>query len=40
MNTSQPIQQATIQQYARQLYLTTVAYQFANLAEEAVRKKQ
>lgn len=40
MNTSQPIQQATIQQYARQLYLTTVADQFANLAEEAVRKKQ
>jgi len=26
--------------YARQLYLTTVADQFANLAEEAVRKKQ
>jgi len=34
------IQQATIQQYARQLYLTTVAGQFASLAEEAVRKKQ
>ena len=40
MSTSQPIQQATIQQYARQLYLTTVADQFASLAEEAVRKKQ
>ena len=40
MNTSQPIEQATIQQYARQLYLTTVADQFASLAEEAVRKKQ
>ena len=40
MSTSQPIQQATIQQYARQLYLTTMAGQFANLAEEAVRKKQ
>jgi DNA replication protein DnaC len=40
LSTSQPIQQATIQQYARQLYLTTMAGQFANLAEEAVRKKQ
>jgi DNA replication protein DnaC len=40
VSTSQPIQQAAIQQYARQLYLTTVADQFANLAEEAVRKKQ
>ena len=40
MSTSQPIQEAAIQQYARQLYLTTVADQFASLAEEAVRKKQ
>ena len=40
MNTPQPIEQATIQQYARQLYLTTVAEQFARLAEEAVSRKQ
>jgi DNA replication protein DnaC len=40
VSTSQPIQQAAIQQYARQLYLTTVADQFASLAGEAVRKKQ
>ena len=40
MSTTQPIQEAAIQQYARQLYLTTVADQFANLAEEAARKKQ
>ena len=40
MSASQPIHQAVIQQYARQLYLTTVADQFASLAEEAVRKKQ
>ena len=40
MSTSQPIQQSTIQQYARQLYLTTVADQFSNLAEEALQKKQ
>ena len=40
MNTSHPVQEATIQQYARQLYLTTVADQFAGLAEEAVKKKQ
>jgi len=40
VSTSQPIQQSAIQQYARQLYLTTVADQFASLAEEAVRKKQ
>ena len=33
-------QHATIEQHARQLYLTTVAEQFASLAEEAVRKKQ
>jgi DNA replication protein DnaC len=40
VSTSRPIEQAAIQQYARQLYLTTVADQFARLAEEAVRKKQ
>ena len=40
MSTSQPIEQAAIQQYARQLYLTTVADQFARMAEEAVTKKQ
>ncbi len=40
MNAPQPIAQATIQQYARQLYLTTVAEQFARLAEEAVTRKQ
>ena len=40
MSTSQPIQEAAIRQYARRLYLTTVADQFASLAEEAVRKKQ
>ena len=40
MSTSRPIEQATIQWYARQLYLTTVADQSALLAEEAVRKKQ
>jgi DNA replication protein DnaC len=33
-------QQAVIGQHARQLYLTTVAEQFASLAEEAIRKKQ
>jgi len=33
-------QQATIEQHARQLYLTTVAEQFAPLAEEALHKKQ
>lgn len=40
MSASQPIAQAAIQQYARQLYLTTVAEQFAHLAEEAISKKQ
>jgi len=30
----QPIEQAAIQQYARQLYLTTVADQFARLARK------
>jgi DNA replication protein DnaC len=40
VNASLPIEQAAIQQYARQLYLTTVADQFARMAEDAVRKKQ
>jgi len=40
VNSSPSIEQAAIQQYARQLYLTTVADQFARLAEEAARKKQ
>lgn len=37
---STPIEHATIQQYAQQLYLTTVAGQFARLAEEAVKTQQ
>ena len=37
---SAAVQQAAVEQYARQLYLTTVADQFARLAEEAVQKKQ
>jgi DNA replication protein DnaC len=40
VSTPLPIEQAAIQQYARQLYLTTVADQFARMAEDAVRKKQ
>jgi len=40
VSASQPIRTSYHQQYARQLYLTTVADQFARLAEEAVRKKQ
>ena len=40
MNSSPSIEQAAIQQYARQLYPTAVADQFARLAEEAARKKQ
>lgn len=39
MSTPLPIEQATIQQYARQLHLPTVAGQFAGLAEEAGRKQ-
>ena len=37
---SASVQQATIEQHARQLYLTAVAGQFAPLAEEALHKKQ
>jgi DNA replication protein DnaC len=33
-------QQATIRQYAKQLYLKTVGMQFAELAEEAIQQKQ
>jgi len=40
VSASLPIEQAAIQQFARQLYLTTVADQFARMAEDAVRKKQ
>ena len=40
MNPSPAIEQAAIRQYARQLCLTTVAEQFARLAEEAVSRKQ
>lgn len=35
-----PVQQATIRQYAKQLYLSTVAGQFVSLAEEAIKEKQ
>lgn len=34
------VQQATIRQYAKQLKLSTIGMQFAELAEEAVRQKQ
>ena len=40
MSAAQPMQQATILQYARQLYLPTLGEQAARLAEEAVKKKQ
>jgi DNA replication protein DnaC len=35
-----PVQQATIRQYARQLQLTTIGGQFAQVAEQAVKEKQ
>lgn len=38
--TTVPVQQATIRQYAKQLQLTTIGGQFAQLAEQAVRQKQ
>jgi DNA replication protein DnaC len=38
--TNLSIEQTTIQQYARQLYLGVVAEQFAQLADEAALKKQ
>jgi DNA replication protein DnaC len=34
------VQQATIRQYAKQLQLTTIGGQFAQVAEQAVRQKQ
>lgn len=37
---SASVQHATIEQHARQRYLTTVADQFAPLAEEALHNKQ
>src|SRR3989449_9247285 len=38
--TTVPVQQATIRQYAKQLQLTTIGGQFAQVAEQAVRHKQ
>lgn len=35
-----PVQQATIRQYAKQLLLSTIGGQFAQVAEQAVRQKQ
>jgi DNA replication protein DnaC len=35
-----PVQQATIRQYAKQLQLSTIGGQFAQVAEQAVRQKQ
>src|SRR5277367_4791076 len=40
MTAVKPMQQAAIQQYARQLHLPTLGDQFAGLAEEAVKEKQ
>lgn len=40
MTAVKPVQQAAIQQYARQLHLPTLGDQFAGLAEEAVKEKQ
>ena len=40
MSAAQTMQQATILQYAKQLYLPTLGEQSARLAEEAVKKKQ
>jgi DNA replication protein DnaC len=38
--TTIPVQQATIRQYAKQLQLSTIGGQFAQVAEQAVRQKQ
>jgi hypothetical protein len=35
----QPMQEAAIRQYAKQLYLPTLGGQFAQLAEQAVREQ-
>jgi DNA replication protein DnaC len=40
MTAAKPMQQAAIQQYAKQLHLPTLGDQFAGLAEEAVKEKQ
>lgn len=40
MTAAKPMQQAAIQQYAKQLHLPTLGGQFAGLAEEAVKEKQ
>jgi len=40
MSAAKPVQQAAIQQYAKQLRLPTLGDQFARLAEEAVKEKQ
>lgn len=40
MINTQPMQEATILQYAKQLYLPTLGEQSARLAEEAIKKKQ
>ena len=40
MSAAQQIQQATILQYAKQLYLPTLGEQSVRLAEEAVKKQQ
>jgi DNA replication protein DnaC len=36
----QPMQEAAIRQYAKQLYLSTLGAQFAQLAEQAVKEQQ
>jgi DNA replication protein DnaC len=38
--TTVPVQPATIRQYAKQLQLTTIGGQFAQMAEQAVKQKQ
>ena len=40
MSAAKPVQQAAIQQYAKQLRLPTLGGQFARLAEAAVKEKQ
>ena len=40
MSNTLPMQEATILQYAKQLYLPTLGEQSTRLAEEAVKKKQ
>src|ERR1035437_8926298 len=37
---TEPVQQATIRQYAKQLQLTTIGGQFLSMAEQAVKQKQ